>query len=508
MGSLSTKQFSVKDLQGLSLWLKADAGVTLSGLNVTAWADQSTNAYSFTPLDQNSPNITTIGGKTFIEFTKTNNQGLSNSSILINSPFTFFSVTKMKPTNGGRIFSTYNILNSNVLIGSWSSSNDDGTAYSNRFFGGFEWLAEGTQQNTNVLLTTASVDADLNSVFKQNGGSETTATASNVVSIDGISIGGGYTIFGESSEQSNSFVAEFIIYNRALTTPELQQVEAYLNAKYAIYSPIKNNKISIKKQNLGGGKINLNTYIANDPDARNYISAVEAADGSPLEASVKKAIDNFIIGCKSDGNWTAIKASCLLAGAKTLNGALVPLVGTAPTNFNFITADYDRKTGLLGDGSNKYLSSNRNNNADPQQSKHLSAYFTSSNSRDFTRVVMGTQTSIGGSFITTNVSSVSFRINYGGAPAGLSNSSSITGFVSVSRSDGLSQIYRALGNSTTVITSAMSTTPLNAIINVFSNSSLTSYSNGRIAFYSIGESIDLQKLDNRVTDYINAISSI
>lgn len=30
-------------------------------------------------------------------------------------------------------------------------------------------------------------------------------------------------------------VAEVIVYNRVLTTPELQQVEAYLNAKYAIY---------------------------------------------------------------------------------------------------------------------------------------------------------------------------------------------------------------------------------------------------------------------------------
>jgi hypothetical protein len=31
------------------------------------------------------------------------------------------------------------------------------------------------------------------------------------------------------------YLAEFIIYNRRLTTPERQQVEAYLNAKYAIY---------------------------------------------------------------------------------------------------------------------------------------------------------------------------------------------------------------------------------------------------------------------------------
>jgi hypothetical protein len=58
-------------------------------------------------------------------------------------------------------------------------------------------------------------------------------------------------------EYASINIAEIIIYNRALTTPERQKVEAYLNTKYAIYNPIPNNKISIKKQNLGSGKISL-----------------------------------------------------------------------------------------------------------------------------------------------------------------------------------------------------------------------------------------------------------
>jgi hypothetical protein len=53
------------------------------------------------------------------------------------------------------------------------------------------------------------------------------------------------------------YIAEIVAYDVVLTTPQRQQVEAYLNAKYAIYSPIKNNKISIKKTNAGVGKISL-----------------------------------------------------------------------------------------------------------------------------------------------------------------------------------------------------------------------------------------------------------
>ena len=113
---------------------------------------------------------------------------------------------------------------------------------------------------------------------------------------------------------------------------------------------------------------------ARDADANAYMAAVEAADGEPLELGVRLAITDFVLGCKADGIWSAIKASCILAGARTLNGALVPLVGTAPTNNNFVSGDYNRKTGLVGDGSTKYLNSNLLVNALSATSHALFAY--------------------------------------------------------------------------------------------------------------------------------------
>jgi hypothetical protein len=104
--------------------------------------------------------------------------------------------------------------------------------------------------------------------------------------------------------------------------------------------------------------IYINPFSFYDTDAQVYISAVEAADGQGLEDGVKNAINSFVLGCKADGIWSAIKASCILAGARTLSGALVPLVGAAPTNNNFVSGDYNRKTGLIGNGTSKYLNSN------------------------------------------------------------------------------------------------------------------------------------------------------
>ena len=96
-----------------------------------------------------------------------------------------------------------------------------------------------------------------------------------------------------------------------------------------------------------------------DPDAEAYITAVETADGEALEAGVKDAINDFVVGCKLAEVWGDIEQCFPMAGARTLSGCLVPLKGPAPTNFNFVSDDYDRKTGLLGDGSTKYINTNR-----------------------------------------------------------------------------------------------------------------------------------------------------
>jgi hypothetical protein len=59
-----------------------------------------------------------------------------------------------------------------------------------------------------------------------------------------------------------------------------------------------------------------------DPDTRDYGIRVQIADGTVLEPGVVRAYDRFIQGCKQDGNWAAIRAACILAGARTLAGGI------------------------------------------------------------------------------------------------------------------------------------------------------------------------------------------
>jgi hypothetical protein len=251
---------------------------------------------------------------------------------------------------------------------------------------------------------------------------------------------------------------------------------------------------------------------ARDADANAYMSAVEAADGQPLELATRLAITDFVVGCKADGIWTAIKASCILAGARTLTGALVSLVGTAPTNNNFVSGDYNRETGLVGDGSSKYLNSNRAKNADPQNNVHLAVYQTTA-----ATVASGFMSHIGAvdivasqvTQITNGVTEKLFRTRdvWGGVTKNASTDAN--GLQAAMRASGSSFSYR-VNNSTNLVTQASvaSTTNESYYILAQNNSgTVVNYSNARLAFYSIGESLDLALLDTRVTTLINALSA-
>ena len=241
-----------------------------------------------------------------------------------------------------------------------------------------------------------------------------------------------------------------------------------------------------------------------DPDALVYINAVQVADSQSLETGIKTAINNFVVGCKADGIWSAIKASCILAGARTLNGALVPLAGAAPTNNLFVSGDYSRTLGLLGNGSSKYLLSNRNNNVDPQNSKHISVYCTVGSSRDSVKYLIGSGAGLGGTLLSTDSTTLRSRNNYS-TPSSpiLTVLTPITGLVGINRSSATQTNYRISSSGANV--NNLSQTPRNDNIAIFSSPTPSVFSNARISFYSIGESIDLALLDSRVTSLMSDI---
>jgi hypothetical protein len=250
-----------------------------------------------------------------------------------------------------------------------------------------------------------------------------------------------------------------------------------------------------------------------DADAAAYIAAVETADTEPLEEKTKIAIDNFVLGCKADGIWSAIKASCILAGARTLAGALTPLAGTAPTNVGglFVSGDYNRKTGLIGNGSTKYLNSNRNNNADPQDNHSQGVFINTAQPSGIASYIgVGAATTTGSTHqgVDYNLSTTFHRSRFGNVSTGRSSGQASTGLFGMTRSSGSLFTYRVAGTSTA--SNIASEVAASGDVYVFGRNVSNAISLpiiGRLQFYWIGEALDLALLDARVTDLINAIGA-
>jgi hypothetical protein len=252
-----------------------------------------------------------------------------------------------------------------------------------------------------------------------------------------------------------------------------------------------------------------------DPDAADYFARIVSA-GSSISVDNKAAVNAFVRGCKADTfsidingnivagtdyrNWDMIKAACFLAGPDNLTGSLVPLVGAAPTNNGFVSGDYSRTTGLIGNGTTKYLNSNRNNNADPQNSNHNSLYVTASGTAGFT--------GLGGGGISTGANTLGTGGGVRSRSSSLDTSiTSPTGFFAISRSSASGFTVRAGG--TNYPKTRSSETPANDNIAIFASiqiGSALSFSNGRYAFYSIGEHLDLALLDARLATYMSSLT--
>lgn len=252
--------------------------------------------------------------------------------------------------------------------------------------------------------------------------------------------------------------------------------------------------------------VRLPRGAALDPSAASYLAAVEAADGQSIEAGVAAAINLFVVGCKNDGIWNAIKASCILMGARTLAGALVPLTGPAPTNFNFVTGDYDRKAGLIGNASTKYLGSGFSTTSGMLNNLHMLVGASSINSGSATQ-----QSLIGISnptelYFAGQSSATSYVMRANDGTGGVNLGTNAAGCYGWSRSSPTSKTRIYAG---TVDTTADASTsiPVN-VVSIFARTGGSTIGGHRLHFYSIGDGLSLALLNARVVALRNAYAAV
>jgi hypothetical protein len=179
---------------------------------------------------------------------------------------------------------------------------------------------------------------------------------------------------------------------------------------------------------------------------------------------------------------------------------------SAPARFG--TEDdwsYNRKTGLKGNATDNYIDSGRNNNADPTFSKHIGVYRTESETRDTQRTAIGNGAGApGDSQLISEISVRRNRVNNAPTDPSFIDSTSTPGYWGASRGTTSKYQFRYAG--TTYDVSSVGASPSNGSIYVYKRNT-AGYSNARLAFYSIGESLDLAALDTRVSALITAIGA-
>ena len=220
---------------GLTMWFRADAGVTTSSGQVTAIADQTGNYNLSQSNSANQPTLvaSAINGEPAIQFN--GSQWLASPAAHatgLNGDMTVITVGMSTDTTD----QTYSLYLG--TSGSYMGSRATGYVGSELFDASGVSCLGGTAPPTSTFIAEATtLDGTLTNVaFYQNGASTGTNTVSGLQNLTtGITMGA--AAGGTDGWQGE--IAEQLVYDHQLSPSELQQVETYLAAKYGLtYSPV------------------------------------------------------------------------------------------------------------------------------------------------------------------------------------------------------------------------------------------------------------------------------
>jgi hypothetical protein len=179
-----------------------------------------------------------------------------------------------------------------------------------------------------------------------------------------------------------------------------------------------------------------------------------------------------------------------------------------PTLVIFVSGDHNAVTGLKGDGSTKYVNTNRNNNAEGQNSQSASVYIDTLHTAGTAGTYFGAGGASNGSMQITRM---------GATPANLitrsrSTTSTTTagpggaaGYTGISRDNGSNYSLRANAASATI--TQASQTPFNGNIFIFRTNDVSPlYTDARLKAYHVGPSITQSVLEGLQNTLFAAIT--
>ncbi len=252
------RTFQPTDIDGCALWLDANDAttLTLSGSNISSWADKSgngnnANIVTATPPTYSSANKAVVFAAASAMGLRGNmSASLSNASVFVVASYTSNAVTPALP----RLFGLgSNNSTENFLIGQFTLVNQPLSVVvtyvgnlSGNAFGDANYQSGGTISYATPFLYT-NISTYSGSTFTNftlvNGAAGTFASKTGTQATGSFYVGSanryaiGNSMFatpGANGDSYNGNVYEVIVYPSALTTVQRQQVEGYLAKKWKL----------------------------------------------------------------------------------------------------------------------------------------------------------------------------------------------------------------------------------------------------------------------------------
>ena len=253
-----------------------------------------------------------------------------------------------------------------------------------------------------------------------------------------------------------------------------------------------------------------------DPDAQAMFDARAAVGDEPTEP-YKQAISDYVKEIKAiSGFWDDIIQLVVMAGATTISGACVAIKGNNLTPISMVNTDVNIKTGVTGNGINKYLRTGYSGNPSGtgQNDFHMYGHFTARNTTSGARTLFGNggNTGSGRRVLVHSVSANNTPIRMNGSAA-FNRSGRNAGDHGFSRS--ISSAFTSLVVSTLVTHTDTSVAASGGPYYILargpdsgSTPESQSHVNARILIWALGSGVDLTNYATPRANLIAALNAI
>ncbi|PTY02065.1 hypothetical protein DB346_10090 [Verrucomicrobia bacterium LW23] len=232
---LANPPATVPAASDLAVWLKADAGVTSTSGNVSAWADSATGLYTAVPAGAGQPTLVpnAINGKPAIQFPGDRRVEILNQPELNPTTLTVVAVGKFDAP--GTDQAPFVAKANDARNAGWAlvqtAANSLGA-----------WVVGPAQKSGSYQF--ARTWGTVSATYTTSGGQSLATFINNISTGTPVTITGTLgpvteplRIGGDGTRNLRGSIAEILVFRRALTQPERADLDSYLSEKYGLYRP-------------------------------------------------------------------------------------------------------------------------------------------------------------------------------------------------------------------------------------------------------------------------------